>query len=165
MASPLTLLMPVIPGTNPATIAEALASSQAEIDKALTTIGTVHYARFLLLDRAQPNLQPAGASNQLVLGVITEYDGSFSDYITDFVNQIGNVFNALLAFVVGGDQVIPVQQHTAGFMAFVSANDASEHFPNNGATAPNQPPPAGSNGLYQAYPYTVQDILAAGIPS
>jgi hypothetical protein len=163
MASPLTLLMPVIPGTNPQTIAAALASSQDAIDKALTSIGTVHYARFLLLDRSTPNLQPGGSSEQLVLAVITEYDGSFDDYIGDFVNQIGNVFNALLQFVVGGAAVTPVQNHTAAFLAFVTANDASQHFPNNGDTSPGVP--GSSNGLYQAYPYSVQDILAAGIPS
>jgi hypothetical protein len=165
MASPLTLLMPVIPGTSPQTIAAALAASQADIDKALTSIGTVHYARFLLLDRSTPNLQPGGSSEELVLAVITEYDGSFNDYIGDFVKQIGNVFNALLQFVVGGAAVTPVQDHTPAFMAFITANDASQHFPNNGAPAPNVPPPPGSNGLYQAYPYSVQDILAAGIPS
>jgi hypothetical protein len=163
MASPLTLLMPVIPGTNPQTIAAALASSQDAIDKALTSIGTVHYARFLLLDRSTPNLQPGGSSQDLVLGVITEYDGSFQDYIGDFVNQIGDVFNALLQFVVGGAAVTPVQSHTSAFLAFVMANDASQHFPNNGDTAPGVP--GSSNGLYQAYPYSVQDILAAGIPS
>lgn len=165
MANPLTLLMPVIPGTNPAVIAGALAQYQSQINEALTSIGTVHYARFLLLDRSTSNLQPGGSSDQLVLGVITEYDGSFDDYIGDFVKQIGNVFNALLQFVVGGADVTPVQDKTPAFLAFVTANDASQHFPNNGATAPDTPPPAGSNGLYQAYPYSVQDILAAGIPS
>ena len=147
MASPLTLLMPVIPGTSPQTIAAALASSQSDIDKALTSIGTVHYARFLLLDRSTPNLQPGGSSDQLVLAVITEYDGSFNAYIGDFVSQIGDVFNALLAFVVGGSAVIPVQSNVNAFMQFVTANDASQHQPNE--------------GLYQAYPQTVQQILAA----
>lgn len=161
MASPLTLLMPIIPGTNLMELAAALKSQQDKIDAALTSIGTVHYARFLLLDRSVPNLQPgATPSNELVLAVITEFDGSFQKYIGDFVAQIGDVFNALLAFVVGGDKVIPVQNNVNEFSAFVAANDASEHFPNNGAPGPNQPPPAGA-GLYQAYPNTtVQQILA-----
>lgn len=148
MASPLTLLMPIIPGTDPTKIAATLAASQARIDQALTSIGTVHYARFLLLDRSTPNLQPGGASaDQLVLAVITEYDGSFEAYIGDFVSQIGDVFNALLQFVVGGSDVTPVQDRTTAFLAFVLANDASQHQPNT--------------GLYQAYPdTTVQQILA-----
>jgi hypothetical protein len=146
MASPLTLLMPIIPGTNPLELAATLARYQADIDQALTSIGTVHYARFLLLDRATPNLQPGGSSDQLVLGVITEYDGSFQAYIGDFVSQIGNVFDALLVFVVGGQALIPVANNVAAFSAFVTANDASQHQPNE--------------GLFQAYPQTVQQILA-----
>ncbi|HEX6038980.1 hypothetical protein [Longimicrobium sp.] len=161
MASPLTLLMPIIPGTNPMVIAAALEKYNAQIDTALSSIGTVHYARFLLLDRSVPNLQPgAAASNELVLAVITEYDGTFSKYIGDFVAQIGDVFNALLAFVVGGDAVIPVQNNVAAFNAFVTANDASQHFPNNGQTTPTAPTQPGG-GLYQAYPQTVQVILAS----
>lgn len=147
MASPLTLMMPIIPGTNPAEIAGTLAKYQSQIDSALTSIGTVHYARFLLLDRSTANLQPGGSSSELVLAVITEYDGSFQAYIGDFVAQIGQVFDALLQFVVGGAALIPVANNVAAFSAFVAANDASQHQPNE--------------GLYQAYPQTVQQILAA----
>ena len=160
MASPLTLLMPIIPGTNPALIAGALEKYHDEINTALTSIGTVHYARFLLLDRSVANLQPVPVRpNELVLAVITEYDGSFSKYIGDFVAQIGDVFNALLACVVGGKDVIPVQNHVTEFNAFVIANDASQHFPNNGQTAPGVG--QGPGGLYEAYPQTVQQILAS----
>lgn len=148
MASPLTLMMPIIPGTSLAELAGTLAKYQTEIDSALTSIGTVHYARFLLLDRSTANLQPgATPSNEMVLAVITEYDGSFSAYIGDFVAQIGQVFDALLQYVVGGQALIPVANNVAAFNAFVAANDASQHQPNE--------------GLYQAYPQTVQQILAA----
>ena len=148
MASPLTLMMPIIPGTSLAELAGTLAKYQTEIDSALTSIGTVHYARFLLLDRSTANLQPgATPSNEMVLAVITEYDGSFQAYIGDFVAQIGQVFDALLQYVVGGQALIPVANNVAAFNAFVAANDASQHQPNE--------------GLYQAYPQTVQQILAA----
>ena len=83
----------------------------------------------------------------MVLAVITEYDGSFQAYIGDFVAQIGQVFDALLQYVVGGQALIPVANNVAAFNAFVAANDASQHQPNG--------------GLYQAYPQTVQQILAA----
>ncbi|HEX8363639.1 MAG TPA: hypothetical protein VF613_26195 [Longimicrobium sp.] len=147
MANPLTLMMPIIPGTNLAELAGTLAKYQTDIDQALTSIGTVHYARFLLLDRSTANLQPSGtATDQLVLAVITEYDGSFQDYIGDFVAQIGNVFDALLQFVVGGKELTPVANNVAAFSAFITANDASEHQPNE--------------GLYSAYPQTVQQVLA-----
>ncbi|PHV36055.1 hypothetical protein [Janthinobacterium sp. BJB304] len=151
MANPLCLMMPVLPGTNPISIAAALQEYQAKINAALTDIGTVHFARFTLLDRSQANLLPninsAGASNTLVIGVITEYDGSFNGYIEDFVAQLGEVFDALLQFVVGGKALMPVANHVAAFEAFITANDAAQHVPNN--------------GLYSAYPQTVQQILAS----
>jgi hypothetical protein len=148
MASPLTLLMPVIPGTSLETIAAALGTSQQQLDAALTSIGTVHYARILLLDASTPNLQPGGKStDSYVFAVITEYDGSFSAYIQDFVAQVGTIFDTLLQFVVGGPAVIPVANNVAAFEAFITLNDASQHSPNT--------------GLYQAYTATVQTILAS----
>ncbi|OEZ55530.1 hypothetical protein JAB2_52790 [Janthinobacterium sp. HH100] len=151
MANPLCLMMPVLPDTNPISIAAALQEYQAKINAALTDIGTVHFARFTLLDRSQANLLPninsAGASNTLVIGVITEYDGSFNGYIEDFVAQLGEVFDALLQFVVGGKALMPVANHVAAFEAFITATDAAQHVPNN--------------GLYSAYPQTVQQILAS----
>ncbi|WP_150131016.1 hypothetical protein [Janthinobacterium sp. LM6] len=151
MANPLCLMMPALPGTNPTAIAATLLEYQPKINTALTTIGTVHFARFTLLDRSQPNLLPnlqsAGTSDSLIIGVITEYDGNFNDYIEDFVGQLGEVFDALLQFVVGGKALIPVANHVAAFEAFITANDAAQHVPNN--------------GLYSAYPQTVQKILAS----
>src|SRR5271165_2936192 len=147
MANALTLLMPVVANTSPATIAEALAAQQSAIETGLTKVGTVHFARFLLLDSSQPNLQPTGSSSDtLVLGVITEYDGDFDAYIQDFVDQIGGVFNALLPVVVGGEKLTPVADNVAAFTAFIQQNDASQ----------NQSEPS----LYSAYPQTVQQILA-----
>jgi hypothetical protein len=149
MANPLTLLMPLMPNTDPSTIAEAISGHLAAIDSALTAIGTVHFARFLLLDTSVPNLQPRGnRSDTLVLGVITEYDGGFDPYIADFVDRIGFVFDALLPYVVGGSALVPVAQNLNAFTAFVKQNDASQN--------PMEP------ALYGAYPYTVQQILANG---
>lgn len=151
MANPLCLMMPVLPGTNLVAVASTLAEYQSQINAALTDIGTVHYARFTLLDRSKPNLQPdlssPVASDTLVIGVITEYDGSFDAYIVDFVAQLGMVFDALLQFVTGGAAILPVADNIAAFEAFITFNDASQHQPNN--------------GLYSAYPQTVQQILAA----
>ena len=148
MANPLTLLMPVIPGTNPLSIAEALQKYDKELDEALTSIGTVHYARTLLFDRKSPNLQPTSEpSDAYVLAVITEYDGSFEAYIQDFVSQVGEVFDALLQFVVGGKEVTPVAEHVSQFEAFITKNDASQNPPND-------------KPLFEAYPQTVQQILA-----
>ncbi len=150
MANPLTLLMPIVPGTDPTAIGTLLAKYQPQIDKALTTVGTVHYARFLLLDRSAPNLLPGAGTGPFVLGVVTEYDGDFNAYIQDFAAQLGDIFNALLAFTVGGSAVIPVQQHISAFITYVQTNDAS------------QQPPNKAQGMYQAYSETVQQILANG---
>jgi hypothetical protein len=154
MSSPLTLIMPIIPGTSLTAIAATLAENTKQIDDALKTIGTVHFARFLLLDSSKPNLQPdltaKTASNSLVLGVITEYDGNFNMYIQDFVSKLGGVFDALLEFVVDGKKLIPVDNNVAAFQAYITLNDASQHIPNA--------------DLYQAYPQTVQKILAVFPP-
>ena len=58
MANPLTLLMPVVPNTAVTTLATLIGKNQTSIDEALTSIGTVHFARFLILDTSAPNLQP-----------------------------------------------------------------------------------------------------------
>jgi hypothetical protein len=148
MASPLTLIMPVIPGTTLPGIAGALAQYGPQLDAALKGIGTVHYARTLLLDAAAPNLQPdlQSTSNSYLIAVITEFDGSFEAYIQDFVSQVGNVFDALLQFVVDGAQITPVANNVAAFEAFLTKNDASQHAPND--------------SMFSAYPATVQDIIA-----
>ena len=139
MASPLTLMLPVIPGTDLTTLSETLGKSNADLDAALTSIGTVHYARILLLDASTPNLQPGGKStDSYVIAVITEFDGSFSAYIGDFVAKVGR------------QALIPVANNVAAFGDFIALNDASQHAPNV--------------NLFQAYTATVQEILA-NLPS
>lgn len=150
MATALTLLMPVISGTSVATLGTLIQQNLPAIDQALGNIGTVHYARFLVLDTTTANLQPTGPTdaNNLVLAVITEYDGSFDTYISDFVNQLGPVFNALLQYVQGGSALIPVANNLAAFTAFIAKNDYSQM--------------PGAPAMYGAYSYTVQQILAWG---
>jgi hypothetical protein len=151
MASPLTLLMPVLP-EKIQEVTQNLGQYQGQLDAALQSIGTVHYARTLILDASQQNLQPQqNPGDSFVIGIITEFDGSFNDYIGDFVSQVGTIFDAVLPYVVGGAAVVPVANNVAAFEAFVTKYDASQHAPNT--------------SLFQAYPYTVQQILAAGISS
>jgi hypothetical protein len=148
MANPLSLFMPVIPGTTAQQIAAVMSTNQAALDAALASIGTVHYARTLFIDTSAANLQPSTTgTGPYVMGIITEYDGSFSAYIQDFVNKVGPQFDAMLQFVVGGAALIPVANNVNAFMQFIAANDASQHAPNT--------------GMYAAYPQTVQQILAA----
>jgi hypothetical protein len=149
MANALTLLMPLVPNTNPVQVAQLISGHQDAINQALTSIGTVHFARFLLLDASNPNLQPGGgASDKAVLGVVTEYDGDFDPYISDFVAKIGFVFDALLPFVGGGAALVPVAQNLNAFTNFVQRNDASQN--------------SAEPKLYSAYPFTVQQVLANG---
>ncbi|HEX2179001.1 MAG TPA: hypothetical protein VHL54_05700 [Actinomycetota bacterium] len=150
MTNPLTLIMPLNPGTTLKDIGGVLVANQAAIDKALTSIGTVHFARFVVFENSAQNLLPGlDPKGPLCLSVITEYDGNFDAYIQDFVNQIGDVFNALLAFVVGGSALVPVQNNVEAFTDFIKQNDASQNVPNDGLN------------LYAAYPCTVQQVLAA----
>ena len=155
MANPLTLLLPIIPGTSVLTLSNELSADIPELYSALQSIGTVHYARAVFLDTSNPALLPANllSSGPFVIAIITEYDGSFDQYINDFVSTVGNVFNQVLQFVVGGAALIPVANNVAAFQAFLQAHDASQQPPNN-------TPPT----LAQAYTATVQQILAA-LPS
>ena len=148
---PLCLMMPVKPGAfERLELLAALAKAQSQITDALNTVGTVHFARFVLFDLSQPNLKPHLVSKgPFVISVITEYDGDFSAYLRDFVDQLGDVFNTLLGFVVGGENYTPVQQNPEKFANFVAENDLQLHDENGNGV-----------GLYAAYPYTVNQIKA-----
>ena len=109
--------------------------AQNPIWSALDKLKTVHFARFVFL------------ANNTQLAVITTYDGSFDQYINDFIDEIGDVFNALLTHMNGAPP-LPVQKHRAEFLAYVKANDL-------GAIEP----------FYSAYPTaTVLDIVSATMP-
>lgn len=149
MTSPLTLVMPLEENVDLTNLAETLAAATDTIDSALSSIGTVHFARFVLLDTSTPNLQPGSTTGPFRLAVITDYDNDFDSYIQDFVNQIGDVFDQLLAFTADGQSLVPVSENVAAFTAYVAKNDASQHL------APGIQP------LYCAYDASVQTILAS----
>ena len=99
---------------------------------ALNKLANVHFARFVFLN------------NNTQLAVITTYDGSFDSYINEFVDTIGDVFNALLQRMSDAPP-LPVQQNRDAFLAYVRANDLRCIEP-----------------FYSAYPSsTVLDIQAA----
>jgi len=112
---------------------EAMPEGANPINVALTKIGTVHFARFVFL-------------SELQLAVITSYDGDFVQYIQDFTNEIGGIFNTLLACMQDAPP-LPVENNLRAFVEYVQANDRSRV---NGELQP----------LYSAYPtLTVRDIL------
>jgi len=126
--TPLTCIMPIKSAADAAALAQILPRAKILVDKALDAIGTVHFARFVFLQ------------NNTQLAIITTFDGSFAQYITDFANNIGDVFNTLFQHV-SDPPPMPVQQHVKEFIAWVSAHDAPHC------------------GFYSAYPsLEVQDI-------
>ena len=76
------------------------------INEALNRVGTVHFARFLVI----PNTQ--------LLFVITEYDGDFNAYIQAFTKLLGPVFDKLLSYMDPAPP-LPVEKNVAAFEAFV----------------------------------------------
>jgi len=85
---------------------------QAKILQAFEFVGTVHFARFLFL------------RNETQFAIVTAFDGPFEDYARDFVNKIGEIFDALLSHVVGGDaSLIPVKEHFEAFHKIIVASN------------------------------------------
>lgn len=114
--SPLTLIMNIRSPEDFAQLNGLLAKMQSAppdqnpIGVALTKLKTVHFARFVFL------------SNNTQLAVITTYDGSFDKYINDFIDEIGDVFNALLSHMNNAPP-LPVQKNRDAFLAYVKGND------------------------------------------
>jgi hypothetical protein len=99
---------------------------------ALDKLRIVHFARFVFLE------------NNTKLAIITTYDGSFEDYLNEFIDEIGNVFNALLQHMDEAPP-LPVQQNRDAFHQYIKGHDL-------GCIQP----------FYSAYPQaTVLDIQAA----
>lgn len=135
VANPLTLVMAIKSAADSQSLKglleglQALPPEQNPIHTALTKIATVHFARFVFLGERE-------------LAVITTYDGDFEPYLDGFINEIGEVFDKLLAHIQDAPP-LPVSQHRAAFLQYVKANDR---------------PCVGS--LYCAYPnLKVLDIL------
>lgn len=157
----LSLMMPLRKDADIFALGVALALAHDAINEGLTSAGTVHFARFLLLDTSQPNLAPAkGSKGPFVLSVITEYDGDFDKYLQDFCTRIGLVFDAMLVFVEGGQSLIPVSKNVQAFTDFVKRNDLAQQ----GLPQGQQGQHGSNTGLYAAYPQSVQDIIAAFAP-
>lgn len=136
--SPLTLIMTIrSPEDFQALNARILEIQAAPSERnpiwiALDKLRIVHFARFVFLE------------NNTKLAIITTYDGSFEDYLNEFIDEIGDVFNALLQHMDGAPP-LPVQQNREAFGNYVKANDRG-----------------GIEPFYSAYPQaTVLDIQAA----
>lgn len=87
----------------------AIAQNVDEIFDGLDNVGTVHFARFLIL-----------GDNICMISV---YDGDFSNYIRDFIETIGSVFDDVIALVDGGDAMIPTTDNVETFIDWVHDHD------------------------------------------
>lgn len=153
MANALTLVIPLAPDADLGKLQAQLGARAPGMDALLAQVGTVHFARFMLFQHSAANLRPDGGDGPFSLAVITSYDGDFGVYVQDFVNEVGDVFDALLSFSADGQSLVPVAKHVDAFTAYVAANNLSQQPPNDAI---------GLHSGYQA-PYTVQQINAAGI--
>lgn len=87
----------------------AIAANKDEIYAGLDNVGTVHFARFVIVD-----------DNICMFSV---YDGDFTNYIRDFIATIGSVFDAVVSLVEGGEKVIPSENNVEKFIDWVHAHD------------------------------------------
>jgi hypothetical protein len=87
----------------------AIAANKDEIYAGLDNVGTVHFARFVIVD-----------NNICMLSV---YDGDFANYIRDFIATIGSVFDAVVELVEEGDKVIPSESNIEKFIDWVHDRD------------------------------------------
>jgi hypothetical protein len=87
----------------------AIAQNVDEIFAGLDNVGTVHFARFVVI-----------GDN---LCMISVYDGDFTNYIRDFIAAIGSVFDEVVALIEGGDAVIPCESNIDAFIAWVHKHD------------------------------------------
>jgi len=114
--NPLTLIMTIKSPADFAALSAmlnkflSLPRDKNPIDVALDKLAKVHFARFVFLE------------NNTKLAVITSYDDSFEDYINDFIDAIGDIFNALLAHMADAPP-LPVQKNRAAFLDYVRKND------------------------------------------
>jgi hypothetical protein len=87
----------------------AIAQNVDEIFAGLDNVGTVHFARFVLIGD--------------YLCMISVYDGDFSNYIRDFIATIGSVFDQVVKLVEGGEAITPSANHIEAFIDWVHAHD------------------------------------------
>lgn len=89
--------------------AMAIAQHKDAIFAGLNNVGTVHFARFVIV-----------GDNICMFSV---YDGDFTNYIRDFIATIGEVFNAVVGLVEGGEKVTPCDKNVEAFIQWVHEHD------------------------------------------
>jgi hypothetical protein len=107
----MNLVMPLADQTavGRAQAVQAVAENIDELFAGLSNVGTVHFARFDLID-----------GNLCMYSV---FDGEFRAYIRDFICVFGSVFDALLG-LVADPPPSPSAQHPEAFIDWIHRHDA-----------------------------------------
>ena len=107
----MNLVMPLADQTavGRAQAVQAVAANIDELFTGLSNVGTVHFARFDLID-----------GNLCMFSV---FDGDFRAYIRDFITVFGSVFDALLGLVEDPPPA-PCAQHPEAFIDWIHRHDS-----------------------------------------
>ncbi len=139
MQNPLNLIVPIAaPVAENYQALKKLLQDVKYYSDTFDQIGTVHFARFLFLEKDESS--PDEAYTQFAL--VTTFSGEFEKYVEDFV-AIAEKFDDLLKCLEGGESVTPVKKKPDLLKAYLEKyNRRHENF-------------------YSAYPkLSVKDILA-----
>jgi hypothetical protein len=106
----MSLVMPLADTTavGRAQAAAVIASGLDEIYSGLDNVGTVHFARFVIVD-----------DNLLMFSY---YDGDFHTYIRDFIVTLGHAFDAIVN-IVRDPPTTPCKEHVDEFIDWVHRHD------------------------------------------
>ena len=107
--SPFFLIFPIKSPADMQTLALTLPSLLPMMFDAADAIGTLHFARFVLL-------------GETTLAFVSEYDGDFRDYIMDFTKFLGPVFDTVFAHVVNPPPT-PVAKNAEALIEWVKAHN------------------------------------------
>jgi hypothetical protein len=81
----------------------------SQIAEAADTIGTLHFARFVVL-------------GDTTLGFASVFDGEFRDYVMDFTKTLGSAFDMLLSHIVDPPPT-PVARNAEAFFEWSKAHN------------------------------------------
>lgn len=107
---PMALAMPLADQTavGRAQVAALIASAVDEIYSGLDNVGTVHFARFAIVEDT--------------LLMFSYYDGDFHTYIRDFIVTLGHAFDAIVK-LTRDPPTTPCKEHVDEFIAWVHRHD------------------------------------------
>jgi hypothetical protein len=87
----------------------AIAENRDQIFAGLDNVGTVHFARFVIVNDN--------------ICMFSFYDGDFTNYIRDFIATIGGAFNDVVKLVEGGDALVPCEKNVEAFIQWIHEHD------------------------------------------